>query len=87
VLDGQSLLRFSKEIIDPNVDRLPNFHTLNLRLDYRRRLGRLSLIAFLDVINVYGHKNVDSIQFQERTGENIEQGLEGFPQFGLKLEY
>jgi hypothetical protein len=50
-------------------------------------LGRLSLITFVDVINVYGHKNVDAIQFQERTGESIREGLEGFPQFGVKLEF
>ena len=87
VFNDSSSLRFAKEIIATNVDRLPNFHTLNLRLDYRRRLGRLSLITFVDVINVYGHKNVDAIQFQERTGESIREGLEGFPQFGVKLEF
>ena len=87
VSDDPAWLRFSKEIVATNVDRLPNFHTLNLRLDYRRRLGRLSLITFVDVINVYGHKNVDAIRFQERTGENIRDGLERFPQFGLKLEF
>jgi len=87
VFNNPDLLRFSKEITATNVERLPNFHTLNLRLDYRRRLGRLSLITFLDVINVYGHKNVDSLEFQERTGETIEGGLEAFPTFGIKFEF
>ena len=66
---------------------MPNFHTLNVRLDYRQRFKRLSLILFLDFINIYGHKNIDSLRFQERTGENIEQGLEGFPTFGIKFEF
>ena len=79
--------RFSKEITGRNITRMPNFHTLNVRVDYRQRFKRLSLILFLDFINIYSHKNVDSLRFQERTGENIEQGLEGFPTFGIKFEF
>ncbi len=82
-----TLSRFSKEITGRNITRMPNFHTLNVRVDYRQRFKRLSLILFLDFINIYGHKNVDSLRFQERTGENIEQGLEGFPTFGIKFEF
>lgn len=69
------------------MDRLPTFHTLNLRLDYRKRIGRLSLITFLDIINLYGHENIDARQFQERTGLNLEEGLGAFPTFGAKLEF
>lgn len=87
VFNDPSRRRFSKELIGNNILRYPDFHTLNVRLDYRRRLGRVSLITFLDIFNVYGHQNVDSLQWQERTGENIEQGLSAFPTFGVKFEY
>ena len=73
VFENANFLRYSKEITARNVERLPAFHTLNVRLDYRRPLGRLVLITFLDIINVYGHTNVDVVQFQERTGMIVEE--------------
>jgi outer membrane receptor for ferrienterochelin and colicin len=79
--------RFSRESIATNAERLPDFHTLNVRVDYRRRFGRLSLIAFLDVVNVYGRDNVNSLEFDELNGRNITGGLSTFPQLGLKFEF
>ena len=87
VFNNPALLRYSKEITARNVDRLPAFHTLNLRLDYRKRIGRLSVITFLDIINLYGHENIDARQFQDRTGINVEEGLGAFPTFGAKFEF
>ena len=87
VLGDPSLLRFAKELTANNVRRLPDFHTLNLRVDYRRRVGSVRVITFVDVFNVYGHTNVNSLRWQERTGENVESGLQAFPTFGVKLEY
>ena len=45
------------------------------------------MITFLDIINLYGHDNIDARQFQERTGLNVEEGLGAFPTFGVKLEF
>ena len=86
VFGNPSFLRFSKEITRRNVLRLPAFHTLNVRLDYRRRFGPVSLIAFVDFFNVYNHKNVNFLQWLEREGENKLSGLEAFPTFGIKFE-
>ena len=87
VLNDDSQLRFSKEITGINIGRLPNFHTLNLRMDYLFRINGLNVITFLDIINVYARENVDSLVFQERTGRNILRGRGAFPQFGVKLEF
>ena len=87
VLNNDSQLRYSKEITGINAERLPNFHTLNLRMDYLFRINDLNVITFLDIINVYAHENIDSMVFQERTGHNIFRGLGAFPQFGIKLEF
>jgi hypothetical protein len=77
--DAGGPLRYSKEIVDTNSERMPAYHALTLRADYRRRFGPVSLIAFLDVINVYGRKNGNSFEWDERRGVNI---LEGPPVSG-----
>ena len=59
-----------------------------MRADYRRRFGPVSLIAFLDVINVYGRQNGNSFEWDERRGVNIMEGLdESLPIIGVKFEY
>jgi hypothetical protein len=86
--DAGGPLRYSKEIVDTNSERMPAYHSLTLRADYRRRFGPVSLIAFLDVINVYGRKNGNSFEWDERRGVNIMEGLdESLPIIGLKFEY
>jgi hypothetical protein len=79
--------RFSREYVGNNTDRFPAFHTLNLRVDYRRRFGPVSLVGFLDVINVYGRAIVDEREWDERRGVDSADGLEVFPTLGLKFEY
>jgi len=79
--------RFSKEFVGNNTDRFPAFHTLNLRVDYRRRFGPVSLVGFVDVINVYGRAIVDQQEWDERRGVDTTDGLEVFPTIGLKFEY
>ena len=69
------------------MDRLRSFQTLNLRLDYQRRLGPVSLIFFLDLFNVYNYENVSTVSWNERLGENRESGLSSFPTFGLKFAF
>lgn len=89
VLDESTsgLLRYSKEIVSQNTLRFPDFHALNIRVDYRRPLGPVNLIAFLDVINVYGRDNMSSRGFDERRGVDVENGFEVLPNIGLKFEY
>lgn len=87
VFDDPDFLRFSKETTTQNTLRLPDYHTLNVRVDYRVGVGPLDLILFLDFLNVYGHQNVNALEFDPLTGENRESGLSAFPTFGVKFEY
>ena len=87
VFNDPNFLRFSKEIIRKNALRLRSFQTLNVRVDYRRRLGPVSLILFLDVFNVYDYENVSSLDWNEKQGVNRTGGLGLLPQFGLKFEF
>ncbi|MEH8017380.1 TonB-dependent receptor plug domain-containing protein [Rheinheimera muenzenbergensis] len=80
-------LRFAKENISNNSGRYQNFHSLNVRLDYRRTFNPLSVIVFLDVINLYGADNPLSSEFNPRSGENnIEEG-QVLPILGVRLEW
>ena len=88
VLAGAGPLRYSKELTHTNAGRLPVYHSLSLRADYQRRFGPLSLVAYLDIMNVYGRKNGNAYEWDERRGVNIIEGLdELLPTFGLRFEY
>ena len=54
VLGPGQPLRYSKELTQQNALRLDDSHLLNIRVDYRRTLGPVDLVASWDVINVYG---------------------------------
>jgi hypothetical protein len=86
VLPGNTLLRASKEITARNVTTLGDYQSLNVRVDYRRRMGPLDLVLFLDVINIYGAERGAPLDFNPITGEEIEDEGNPFPQFGLILE-
>ena len=79
-------LRYSKEITSNNSRRLPDSHSLNIRVDYRKQFQHFAIITFIDIINVYGHLNATEERFQERDGSVEKQGFEMIPSFGLKLE-
>ena len=86
VLGPGEPLRFSKELTDQNADQLEDYHSLNVRVDYRRTLGPLGLVAFVDVINVYGGPNTNSQEFDPRRGINIVDDDGAFPLIGLIFE-
>ena len=66
---------------------ISNFHTFNVRVDYRKQFGRLALVSFLDVVNLYGHLNVNEDRFLEITGEEDSRGFTILPTAGLKIEF
>jgi outer membrane receptor for ferrienterochelin and colicin len=88
VLGGAGPLRYAKELTRTNAERLPAYHSLGLRVDYQRRFGPLSLVAYLDILNVYGRKNGNAYEWNERRGVSIIEGLdEPLPTIGLRFEY
>ena len=88
VLGDAAPPRFSKELTRTNAERLPVYHSLSLRADYHRRFGPVSLVAYLDILNVYGRENANGYEWDERRGVNIIEGLdEPLPTIGLRFEY
>ena len=86
VLGPGQPLRYSKELTDPNALRLDDYHSLNIRVDYRRSMGPVDFVAFLDVINVYGGPNTNSQEFDPRRGINVVDDNGAFPLIGLIFE-
>ena len=86
VLGPGQPLRYSKELTDRNALRLDDYHSLNVRVDYRLPLGPVDLVAFLDVINLYGGPGGGSQEFDPRRGVIVEDEGEAFPIIGLIFE-
>jgi hypothetical protein len=86
VLGPGQPLRYSKELTRRNALRLEDLHALNVRIDYRRNLGPVDLVGFLDVINVYGGPSGGSREFDPRRGVNVADKGEALPIIGLILE-
>jgi len=79
-------LRFSQEFISNNTLRWEDFHRLNLRLDYRRPVGSFDLVAYFDVLNVYGSSTTDEREFVSHTGELLNDDGEILPLIGVTFE-
>lgn len=86
IFNNPDFVRFSKEITGNNTLRFDDYHTLNLRVDYRKQLGKIGLVMFLDVANVYSRLNVNEERFIYRDGTIAKKGFEILPTFGLKIE-
>jgi hypothetical protein len=80
-------VRYSQERFDLNTDRGDAFHSLDVRVDYRRPIGPVDLVLFLDVLNVYGGPAGLQPEFNILTGEIVDEEEETLPLLGLTIEY
>jgi hypothetical protein len=80
-------VRYSQERTALNVDRGGAFHSLDVRVDYRRRIGPVDLVLFADVLNVYGGPAGLEREFNILTGEILKDEEETLPLLGLIIEY
>jgi hypothetical protein len=87
VLAPNPPVRYSQERFDLNADRGDAFHSLDVRVDYRRPIGPVDLVLFADVLNVYGGPAGLQREFNILTGELVEEEEETLPLLGLIVEY
>ena len=87
VLAPSSPVRYSQERFDLNAVRGDAFHSLDVRVDYRRPIGPVDLVLFADVLNVYGGPAGLQREFNVLTGEIIDEEEETLPLLGLTIEY
>ncbi len=79
--------RYTREILERNGGRIPDFHVLSMRVDYRKQFGRLALITFFDLDNLYNRQNVYEDRFSELTGKEKGLGIGFVGNGGFKLEF
>ena len=87
VLAPNPPVRYSREITETNVGRGDAFHSLDLRVDYRRPIGAADLVLFVDILNVYGGPSGEPPEINLLTGETISDEEDALPLLGLIVEY
>jgi len=89
--DQQASLATHKGVFDAariNAVRLPDFHSLNLRVDKRYYFSSSTLTVYLSIWNAYGRKNIASYIWNEVEDKIKEEDMWGtLPVFGIKYEF
>jgi hypothetical protein len=68
-------------------DRLPTYHQLDLRADYKFMLGPLQMSTYLDILNVYYARTAESWVYQyDYTDRRPRPGLPILPTVGIRGE-
>lgn len=85
VFQSSAFLRYSQEIVGHNASRLGDYISLDIRSDYHVQFRKLSLTAFVDIVDVLDRNNQSGEFFQPLNGSTYYQGLAIFPTFGVIL--
>jgi len=73
---------------DPNSERLPIFHQLDIRLDKRWVYKAWTLSAFLEVLNAYNRGNVEGFNYNfDFTRRDEVQSLPIIPNIGVEARF
>jgi TonB family protein len=73
---------------DLNAGRMPLFHALDLRVDKEWAFDTWMLALYLEVQNVYNHRNVEGIQYNyDYTEQGYVYGLPILPVLGVRGEF
>ncbi len=87
VLNTSSSPIYSMELIGKNQSRLPNFTSLDLRLNWTLQLSKFRIISFFDVVNILNKQIANNLNFNHLTGKPFYDGLAIFPTGGMKFEF
>ena len=79
VLAPNPPVRYSQEFTETNFDRGDAFHSLDVRVDYRRPIGPVDFVFFLDVLNIYGGPSGEPPELNILTGEEMSDEEEALP--------
>lgn len=75
-------------LTEPNSERLPLFHQLDLRVDKRWKFKSWQLSTYLDLQNVYNHGNAEGLGYNFNfTSRQYVSGLPILPNFGLRADF
>jgi hypothetical protein len=69
-------------------ERLPLFHSLDLRVERRWMFSATNLIAYIDIQNIYARKNVSGVRWNPRKQvAEYSESLGVLPTIGISLEF
>ena len=81
----------SKGILDLskiNTLRLPDYHSLNIRVDRRFYFEKTNLVIFLSIWNVYNRDNISAYTWNEIKNKLAKEvGWNTLPVFGIEYEF
>ncbi|SFM63390.1 Outer membrane receptor proteins, mostly Fe transport [Chitinophaga sp. YR627] len=86
VLNDPALLKYAQEVTSVNGTRLPDYISLDARVDYNKQTRWGVFSAFIDIVNVFNRFNVNTEVFLPDTGRVFNVGLGVFPTFGIRVE-
>jgi hypothetical protein len=90
-LDLEASALYNRTILDEtriNAERLPAFHSLNIRADRRFFFEDSNLVAYASLWNAYGRRNISSVYWNElerREDTILQWGI--MPVIGLEYEF
>jgi hypothetical protein len=87
ILNQANQIRYSKEIIGRNQLRLPNFNSIDVRINYHFKFRAANMTIFIDIVNIANKQIANAESFNYLTGQNYFDGLAIFPTGGLKFEF
>ncbi len=87
ILNQNNQIRYSKELIGRNLLRLPNFNSIDIRVNYHFKFRTVNMTIFFDIVNIVNKQIANSESFNYLTGQNYFDGLAIFPTGGLKFEF
>lgn len=75
--------------LDYNADRLPPFHSLDVRVDRRWNFTGWNLITYIDIQNVYNRENIQGYRYDPRnnTVESAGGTIGILPTIGISAEF
>jgi hypothetical protein len=89
--DEQASLAIHKGVFNAsqiNAARLPDFHSLNLRVDRRFYFQSTTLTVYLSIWNAYGRRNIAAYTWNDVEDKIAEETMWGtLPVFGIKYEF
>jgi hypothetical protein len=87
VFNTADYYRFSKEITGVNQQRLPDFNSLDIRINYSFYWKKINITAFFDAVNVRNKQIPNFENFNSFSGKSYFDGLAIFPTGGMKFEF
>lgn len=86
VFNDPDFVRYGQEITAVNGTRLPDFISLDIRVDYNVLSSWGTFSAFVDLVNISNRFNSNAELFIPETGQISNIGLGVFPTFGIRVE-